>query len=61
MPFQRKNMRDPSLITTPYPASVSPVLHMGWAPQRPWVPKEETWGSTRRTLEELRARVPVLR
>lgn len=44
--------RGPSPDHNPCSASVSPVLHMGWAPQGPWVPKDETWGSTRRILEE---------
>lgn len=53
--------RGPSSDHNPHSASVSPVLYMGWAPQGPWVPKEETWGSTRRTLEEQGAGVLVQR
>lgn len=44
--------RGPGSDHNPHSAPVSPVLSMGSAPQGPWVPKEETWGSTRRSVEE---------
>lgn len=37
--------RGPGSDHNSHSASVSPILYMGWAPQGPGVPKEETWRS----------------